>query len=48
LEYNYPTKNNRYDYLVLGSKSNPIQICNCSPTLIWQGLAGRVKLYQIQ
>jgi len=35
-----------YDFLVIGTSVDPKSICNCSPTLLWQGYKNGVALWQ--
>ncbi len=39
--------NDRYDYLVLGSKTDPKSICNCQTELFWEHSGGYVKVWKV-
>lgn len=37
LVFNTPTINDKYSYLILGPKTNPLEVCNCkSVNILWQ------------
>lgn len=41
-----PDEDAEYNYLVLGKKANPLNICKCETNSIWTGLNGQVYLYK--
>lgn len=43
-----PQKDIEYRFLVLGSKTNPKDICKCQADLIWRGLSNEVFLYKVK
>lgn len=42
-----PREDHDYDYLVLGKKTNPLNLCNCQTKLIWTGIKGQVFLWKV-
>lgn len=42
-----PVKNMQYDYLVLSDKTDPKNICNCRPKIIWKYLNEKIILWEI-
>lgn len=41
-----PLTDGSYDYLVLGKKTNPYNLCTCQAKLVWTGLKGQVFLWK--
>jgi len=39
--------NDKYDYLVLGPKTDPKLICNCQTELVWSQIAGLVNIWKV-
>lgn len=46
LKFNGET-NEKYDYLVLGPKTDPRFICNCQTKLFWSQVAGYVNIWKV-
>lgn len=44
----YGEPNNRYDYLVLRSETDPNLICNCEVTLFWSDIGGKINVWKVK
>lgn len=40
-----PSKDIKYDFLVLGKNTEPDKVCDCGTKLIWKGLKGEVSIF---